>query len=285
MRKSTVMLIVLMANGAAAQVVSGSIVIFNFTKDEFVVAADSLAGNKDTGVPDYSHCKIATFGHKFIFVSVGNAGWSNATGKGPVQSWGNIELARNAIHSANKQTCGADLDSITAQWAEEVKSRWDLVNRLDRSQAINIAAANNGQFTAGVFIGKRLTMEVATIGYNAHKLVDPIEIGMAKGSDAITSCWPCGQLQGHKICGAGVHLDVAAKFCSERKHGDSINVRTLLRGASESTKLAVKIVEMTIDTYEKTAKDVGGAVDAVTITKGGRIRWLARKDNCPENQD
>jgi hypothetical protein len=39
--------------------------------------------------------------------------------------------------------------------------------------------------------------------------------------------------------------------------------------SSESTKLAVTIVEMTIDAYEKPC-DVGGAVDTITITKGGQ---------------
>jgi hypothetical protein len=58
-----------------------------------------------------------------------------------------------------------------------------------------------------------------------------------------------------------------------------------LQAASASTELPVKIVELTIDTYGKIAKDVGGAVDAVTITKSGGITWNARKNNCPENQD
>ena len=283
-KNSIFALIVLMAYSAPAQVISGTIIVFNFTKDGSVVAADSLAGNKDTGSPDYYHCKVAAFCHKLIFASVGNSGWSNSSGKGLVQAWDNIELARNAIHSTQGGECGADLDNITTQWAKDVKSHWDLVDQVDRQQARNIAAANNGQFTAGMFVGKGLSVKVAVIGYSANKLVDPVEIGVRNG-DAITSCWPCGQLRGGRICGAGVHLDVAAKFCSKRKHRDKIDIRTPLRGASESTKLAVKIVEMTIDDYEKTAKDVGGAVDTVTISKDGKIAWNSRKKNCPQNQD
>ena len=143
---------------------------------------------------------------------------------------------------------------------------------------------NNGQFTAGLFIGKGPTINVAVVYFDSGNTIDPIQYGEGRGND-LTNCWPCGQLKGSRICGAGVHLDLAAKFCSERKHGDRINVRTKLRGASESTKLAVKIVEMTIDAYEKTAKDVGGVVDTVTITNNGGITWNSRKKECADNQD
>ena len=278
------MLIVLMAYPAPAEVLSGTIIVFNFTKDEVVVAADSLAGNNDTGIPDYSHCKIAVLSHQLIFTTVGNSGWSNYTGQGIVQAWDNMELARSAIHSNQNRDCCVDVDSIAAQWANDVKAHWDLVNQLDRQRAISIASANNGQFTAGVFIGKGLTMKVAVIGYNVNNPLDPVEIKMGDG-DAIADCWHCGQLQGGKICGAGHHLDIAARFCSDRKHGDRIDVRTPLKGASESTKLAVKIVEMTIDRYEKAAHDVGGKVDSITITQGGKITWNSRKKNCPDNQN
>ena len=272
-----------MAYSASAQVISGTIIIFNFTKDKLVVAADSLARNNGTGVPDYSHCKIAAFGRKLIFATVGNSGMYNPTRKGKVQSWDNIELARNAIHYAQERRYNTELDSIATQWAQDVKSHWDLVDQVDRQQAVDMAAANKGQFTAGMFVDKGLSMKVVIIGYNPNKLVDPVEVGMGD-VDALTDCWPCGQLQRGKICGTGVHLDVAAKFCSERKHGDRIDIRTPLQGAaSESTKLAVKIVEMTIDAYGENAKDVGGDVDTITVIKGGSMAWNSRKPNCPEN--
>jgi hypothetical protein len=46
--------------------------------------------------------------------------------------------------------------------------------------------------------------------------------------------------------------------------------------------LPVKIVELTIDAYEKTAGDVGGEVDIVVLSKEGGVTWLQRKQNCPE---
>src|SRR5262249_8738881 len=101
--------------------------------------------------------------------------------------------------------------------------------------------------------------------------------------ESITPCWPCGQVNGSKVCAAGSHSDVAAKFCSQRKHGDEILIRTPLTNATESTKLAVKLVELTIDEYEKRAHDVGGKVDSITISKDG-MQWNSRKKECPEGR-
>jgi hypothetical protein len=280
MRRNIFVLIVLMSYPALAQISSGTIIVFNLTQDKVVVAADSLAMNDNTGIPDYSHCKIATFGHQLIFTTVGSTAWSGSIRGGLIQDWDNTELAQQAV----QKKCGrVDVTGTATQWAKDVKSHWDLIDRFDRQRAMNIADVNDGQFTAAVFIGKGITAKIVAISYNVNKLIDPVEIGVAD-ADGMTNCWPCGQLQG-KICGAGKHLDVAAKFCSTRKHGDRLNVRTPLRNASASTKLAVKIVEMTIDEYGEKAQDVGGAVDAITVTKDGRITWNSRKENCPENQD
>ena len=280
MGKFILIAFVLVAYATSAQVVDGSVAVFNLTKNEFVVAADSLAGNEDTGVPDYFHCKIATFGHEFIFFVVGNAGWSNSRGGGFIQSWDSTELARAVFHGSPKP----ELDNIAIQWANDVKSHWDRLYGFSQQQAKNIAASNGGQFTSGVFVTKRLATKVAIIRYNFNRPIDPIEVLLGDSTN-LTDCWVCGQLPGSKICAAGKHLDVVANFCASRKHGDKIEVRTHLQAASASTELPVKIVELTIDTYGKIAKDVGGAVDAVTITKSGGITWNARKNNCPENQD
>ncbi|HYW37890.1 MAG TPA: hypothetical protein VE957_07240 [Terriglobales bacterium] len=278
MWKNIFVFLALVSYPTLAQVVSGSILIFNVTKDELIVAADSLAENHDTGIPDYSNCKISAFGHQLIFTSVGNTGMSRAG----VILWQSTDLAKDAVHSARKTKDGTiDASDAIFHWAQNVKGRWDLE---DRAVARKAAMINNWQLTSGAFVGKGFDTELAVVSFDDAKLIDPIEYHFGHISD-INTCWRCGQLGKNQICGAGRHLDVAAKFCSERKHRDRIKIRTHLRGASESTKLAIKIVEMTIDQYGETAKDVGGVVDSITTTKTGRLTWNARKENCPENQD
>jgi hypothetical protein len=277
--KYLLLVILFAVDNASAQVTSGTIVIFNFTEDKVVVAADSLAGNEETGIPDDSHCKIAAFGHKFVFASVGSSGWSNSRGLGPVHGWDNIDLAKQVFHSGDD----IDLTKFSSLWGTEVKNRWGIVNRLDPQRAMNIAAANDQQFTSALFVDKKLRARVVLIRYNRSSPSDPIEVAIGEEKD-LSNCWPCGQLGNSKICAAGKHLDIAAGFCSKRKHGDAIPISTRLRKADKSAELTTEIVELTNAAYERTAKDVGGKVDVVTITKDGTIDWLSRKSNCPDNQ-
>jgi hypothetical protein len=279
MRKNVFVFIVLMTNYAFSQVRSGTIVVINVTEDQIVVAADSLAINQGTGVPDYSHCKIAALDHQLIFTSVGNTIFVNNLSGEVI--WDNIIVARDSVRDS--ASAGViDIDTAIAKWAQAAKGHWDSISQ---SQARDIAEKNKSQFTAAALIGKGLTGKIAVIDYDTNVFsIDRVRERTGNLSN-VDGCLPCGQLKGGKICGMGAHPDVMTEFCSKRKHGDRISVRTPLKGASQSTKLAVKIVEMTIDTYGKTAKDVGGKVDAVTITKGGAITWNSRKENCPENQD
>jgi len=64
---------VLFLNAALAQVQSGTIIVFQFTGDKFVVAADSRSGPpKDYHrPPEDDYCKIAVFAHKFVFAASG----------------------------------------------------------------------------------------------------------------------------------------------------------------------------------------------------------------------
>jgi hypothetical protein len=101
--------------------------------------------------------------------------------------------------------------------------------------------------------------------------------------DRFRGCWPCGQESRGEICAAGSHIDVAAKFCAGNKI-DTKYVRTKLISPLEHTRLAVKLVELTIDAYEKPAGDVGGNIDAVTLRNDGSITWNSNPD-CPESQD
>jgi hypothetical protein len=101
--------------------------------------------------------------------------------------------------------------------------------------------------------------------------------------DAMSECWPCGQKEGKMICAGGSHIDAAATFCSRRI--PPLKIRTTVpKGTPQDAKLAIKIVEFTIDSY-KSSGDVGGKIDVVELDKGGGVHWLARKDNCPENED
>jgi hypothetical protein len=284
MRKNIFVLLLFMAYPARAQVSSGTIIVFNLSKNQVVVAADSVAVDHDTGIPNYSYCKIAAFGHQFIFASAGNVHNIYQPPFGRIESWDNTELAGDAVRSTSGGENGdASINAIATFWANDVASRWKSFYGWDRRRVSQLAEAYEGQLTAGVFIqAKGLLLEGVVVELNGLDFLNPIKSRIAP---TLGRCWPCGQEQGEQICAGGSHVDFVAQFCSERKKNTKICIRTPLTKANTYTKLAVKIAELTIDTYEKTTGDVGGKVDAVTLTNDGTITWNSRKDKCPENQD
>jgi hypothetical protein len=271
--------IALLSPCAWAQADSGTIVVLNFAKDEVVVAADSRAIRQDTGVPDNSYCKVAVFRHQFIFASVGASRFlDHATGK---TLWDNNHLARQAAQASQSHDRQvSDLYAAAEDWAQAVKSYWDA----HREEARKIPGPRGGQITAGEFIDKSLAIEIGEIRFDAGNEFDPIRENVGLPTD--DRCWPCSANgQTSRICVAGKHADVAKKFCAQKKRDDEISVRSTLKAPTHAAELATRIVELTIDAYEKTAGDVGGPVDVVSVSRDGTITWHARKSSCPENQD
>lgn len=286
MRKNIFVFVVLMSYPALAQISSGTSIIVNLTKDELVVAADSRTVYVETGVPDDSNCKIAAFRRQLVFVSAGGSHIiGTTTGLGDIEGWDNVELARDAVRNVPEaETSDAYIKAIADHWANAVVEHWNSLCSKYPLTCMKEAEINKGQFTSALFFGAKglLTRGVAIYPSN---MITFTPATYATGKE-LSGCSLCGQKHGNEIYAAGSHLDVAVNFCSKRKHGDKIDVRTPLKGRpSESTKLAVKIVELTIDAYEKTAGDVGGKVDAITLTKDGSMTWNSLKHDCPENQE
>lgn len=275
MRKTASILLVVYL--AVAQSSYATIVVINFAKDRVVVAADSMSINQTTGERDYSYCKIAAFQRQLLFTSVGNLRFTDPKSNSVV--WDNIQLARESAR-ASQQGGGKNIDVQTAaiNWANTLR---DQLNGIPLLELRNVSRANGGQLTAGAFIGPQLSFRAATLGLTENSSY-PVQYQIF---DELATCWPCGDENGEKVCAAGRHFDVAEKFCSQRKRRARVSIRTRLHKGSAAAKLAAKVVELTIDTYGDTARDVGGSVDVVTILKDGRITWNARKENCPDNQD
>lgn len=284
MRKALLILFLLMTYPTRAQIGSGTVLVFNLSKDQIVVAADSrIRFNRNAAAPNDSYCKIAAFSHQFVFTSVGNNSFTSGF-PALVRSWDNIELARDAIRSTSNEEAGeAHINAMATRWANTVGALWNSLNQFDGLLVRDVADLNRGQLTAGVFIqAKGLLMRGVAVSLNTTNFLTPIHYDIGS---APVDCWPCGQKQGEQICAGGKHLDVAIQFCAERKKNTKVEVRTPLVKAKANTRLAVKIAELTIDAYGKTAGDVGGDIDTITLRNDGTIIWNSRKTNCPEDQD
>jgi len=85
--------VILAAHSAYSQVGSGTVIIVNFSKDKLVVSADSRAIYPDRNrPPDDSQCKLATFDHKTLFATGGNAAYLRDTVNDiPIGEWRNAD--------------------------------------------------------------------------------------------------------------------------------------------------------------------------------------------------
>jgi hypothetical protein len=267
--------IVFAAWPAFSQARHGTIVVLDFAKDQLVMAADSRSVLNEHGTsPDDSECKISIIGNQLIFATAGFSRYQRTDSADQLPSWDNAEEAQKAyVESSGKQ----NVQDMAKGWGDRLAENWKLFYKLRPDRVGTFGASGNGQITAGIFAeATNGTIEVATSGVRFREHVAPPVVAQTPEP---ADCWqPC---RGDRVCALGDHLDIAAKFCAKKKSG--VQVDTKLERADDHTRLATKIVELTIDAYGKSG-DVGGAVDVVTLRKDGNIIWNAQKQNCGDRQ-
>jgi hypothetical protein len=234
--------------------------------------------------PNDSYCKIAALKHQIIFTAVG-APEQHRVPNGAVMLNAYNE-ARNAVNGAKAPIGEAHVEEITNNWCTRMNDKWTASYREDSLPVLNWARINRGELVGGIFAEAakgKIYIRAAHVTFNESALSSfPALLSSPIACSLADLTWlSCGQRKGKEINING-RPDVGVNFCSARKPEAKIGIRTRLKGANRDTKLAVKIVELTIDAYEKS--DVGGNVNAVTLFKDGRISWNANPD-CPENQD
>ena len=288
-----------MAYSACAQVISGTVIVINRTEDQLIVAADSRvtttqfpsAPNPPFGAvpsapilsgpvvspPNDSYCKIAVLKNQVIFTAVGHPDT-----QGRLASVNTFDEARSAVNETKKTSAGqSHLEEVANNWCARMKNKWNDVARENLFEVMDLA--KQGDLIGGVFAEAsqgKIYVKAAHVTATVNNTLIPlpnIECSL------VDLQWTgCGQQDGKQMNIDG-HSDVATNFCSERKSNSKISVRTPLKCANSDTELAVQLVELTIDA-SGSGGDVGGNVDAVTLSKDGRITWNSNPD-CPENQD
>ncbi len=257
------------------------------------MAADSrgIARNvSGDSPPDDSFCKIAEFGHQIVFTSVGTFAHPSLLGD-LVQGWTNIEVAETAIATAEMQPGEGQelLRNIAVRWANSLVSNFNSYYLWHSDDVVRLAELGKGTLTGGIFAYANkgiIYSQVALITFNKNRLL-PIVALFGEIGD-IDDCQPCGEGEGGKICSAG-EVSIPNEFCSK---GSPRAVREAEQWAKAhlktdpgktSTQLAVRLAELSVE-YDPTGT-VGGKIDTIELWKDGTVRWVARKENCPENRD
>jgi len=263
---------------ARAQVSFGTVVVFNFSEDQLVVAADSRAVvDNGSRPPDDSQCKIATFNHQTIFVTGGTAVRRSGPPPDPVGGWRNLDLARNALSIVPKDH--STVRTIASAWANIVVGHWKLYYPYFPQSVLRIAGSNKGVLTYGFFAEAHagvIEHTIVLVSFNATKTDDPV-FAM---ETTLNNCWLCGQSDAH-LCATGT-IDVAKEFCfeldSSKRTKSSRHQR--LPGLDGQESLAIEAVDMSsaCDITEV----IGGPTDAVELTSDGNVVWLRNNKRCQE---
>jgi hypothetical protein len=267
---------VLSAPTAYPQVISGTVIIINSSKDKLVVAADSRGVYSDHDrPPDDSQCKLATFDHDVLFATGGNAAVLGNSTNDPVGDWRNIDVAGIAVSSVDGTLQGGErIHAIGLRWAELLVEKWADFYLRHPLEVTRIAERNNGIFTYGLFAqawkGVIYRQFIAVIFDEAK--IPPIDIGTLTP----TSCWACGQKSDTSLCASG-QIDIATELCSQgklqwrpTKHKDRFD----LQGS-----IAIDVVNET--SLRDPTKTVGGPTQALELTRMGNLSWLINPNHCP----
>jgi hypothetical protein len=283
MKKALLVLIAIVSYQSTAQVFHhGSVVVLNFTNEKLIVAADSRQVTDNTKPPKDNDCKLSQFGHKMIFASTGATSVEKHFPNGLVSRWTNAEAAKQALVSTTLKGKGPiDLKTVGTHWAKTIGGNWLALYPEFSQQVKEVAEEGNGTITVGFFaLANRGKIEWKLVLINFDVAKNPAVYAVF--GDLSAGCWSCGQTNDRRIC-AGGQPSIAKQVCSEfdsRKHPPNIAID---KGLTLREQLPIWLVKMTAAC--DLTETVGGAVDVLELTNGGKIHWLRRKKNCPKNVD
>jgi len=257
----------------AEDIWGGSIVILKYTRERASIAADSrvnmvrMVGNQ--GYRD-DYCKIVTLSNNFLFVSAGAQGLETRRFGA---SWSVNELAGGALRTVTL----LGLENIV----EETARRW-----------MNSLSFHMKQIAPS--LRKAVLQEVGN-----RILVQGIFIGVEKGS---VSAWRASILEVNSLVRGKLQAlepsiaalgrsDIFHEFVieetnpSERAKAERANWEHELVSkdpAERDILTVIRLVDLTI-AFESRSETVGGPIDAVELTRDGKIHWFQRKANCLTN--
>jgi len=278
--KIVLTLFALVSLPTVAQITSGTVIVLNFTKDRLVVAADSRGSHPTGETPDDLECKLTQFRHTLLFTTSGAVGYRSPSPS--VAGSNNVTAAQEAIQVAIKQDHGkVNLATVSDVWAKAIVQKWQVRFGASRDEVIHAAVVGNGVLTVGFFAqaaGGTIEWMIELIRLDAP-YTQPVFSSTARD---LAFCWPCGQPSGKRLCVGGM-VDIAKQVCSEldsrRSAGKSSPKAE--QGWTSDEALPVSVAE-TIAARDLSG-EIHGPIDAIELTKAGKLRWLRKKGNCPDN--
>lgn len=255
-----------------AQINTGTIVVFQLTKNEFVIAADSRGMFIRAGTTSNNECKIAAFkSHSTVFTT-GGTEFYKAAKDDPVPSWSVIDEAKRAIVAeppTGMMNATDAVDKIARIWEQNMMKLWTQMIVHHREAVLEAASLGKGYLNQGVFVVSRrgsLAMAWTAIIFTDGKL-------SSLHPDYSCTSDPC----------AFGKMNVIIKYWAKPDETFMIPPPPSMKSWNYELLRAIRLIDLTI--AEDQSGMVHGPVDAAELLNGGTIRWRQKKESCPESQD
>ena len=259
---------------AFSQIKHGTIGVIYSSQDKIVMAADSrssLPDRKDLP-PEDSTCKLAALDGDVIFLSSGGTEYRPFSSIDLVQRWTNNEEARIAYQKKvdTDLTAKGHIKQIAEQWGGSIESKFRFLYSVHPEIVIAAAREEKGILTTGVFGGFDSSGKLVLYRTVIPFLESAGSISHSTTDETCDSCY-------HAL---GI-IDIFNEFRNMETERAKMEAKEWKpEGTDPEVAETMHLVNLTIRYHD--GNDVGGAVDAIEISRDGSLRWIARKLNCPE---
>jgi hypothetical protein len=262
--------------------------VIYFTPKKIIFAADSRQMEFLHGQPlppDDCMCRIASLNGQVIFVTSGASGYKHAPDvtDDPVPEWRNIDEARQAYAEVSKRfgTAIGHTEDVAREWSRIVADRFDYLNTVHPALLTQALQMGNGAIAIAAFAGSdakgELTLFRATI-----LAPEPVQPSLTLFSRHVIFDVAPAPCEPTHYCGIG-ETSIFMEFVSQTSHRAKDEARAWKPPKNSRPEdldiiKTMRLVELTIKLF---GQDVGGKIDAVQMNHEGKVRWFARKKNCP----
>jgi hypothetical protein len=279
---------------AFPQVRSGSIVVLGRSRQRVVIAADSRL-NLGEGKYEDSSCKVTALSDDLIFAATGIVGDSSYLLPESLRFDATEEARRVFLQYSQKPENFLSLGvvgTLASNWgtamAKSIRAAADSSPASLQEWLKRVDLSHESPFIAGVFAGLEsdgeLSVYSVSVDYaqprDGKMLAEPFFLTSMPFSDEFPDDFPVLTPFG---------LTEIVHEISEGKSDrakEEINIRHSLMKTLSAEAFAerqvVRMVDLTIAFHPK-QEFVGGKIDAIELERAGKVHWIQRKPNCPEN--
>lgn len=255
--------------GQAQEVVSGTVIVYELTNNEFAIAADSRESSR-AGGPVGDRCKITAFkAHRAVFAATGGSVLLNKDGSIWWDAWSEAKRDLGIPIPPGPNGFQKYLDLVTQAWIDTAKANWMLLSLNRPDTFAKYAHSQNGLLVTGIFAvahDGQISLGVRGITFRNGQF----------GVDVPNADGCIGQ-----PCASGIDAVFIKYARSNRPYMNASPAKLKARG--EAAARVERLVDLTLK--EDKSGYVHGPIDVLTMDNTGNVHWYQKKEQCPASSD